>query len=60
MKKREMMSAVREAIDDVLSRSEMLQQQKLSLSFAIWLEIYERINKAKEKHNDSKDKSWNG
>jgi|Wag4MinimDraft_6_1082665.scaffolds.fasta_scaffold430900_1 hypothetical protein len=60
MKKREMMSAVREAIDDVLSRSEMLQQQKLSLSFALWLEIYERINKAKEKHNDSKDKSWNG
>jgi hypothetical protein len=55
-----MMSAVREAIDDVLSRSEMLQQQKLSLSFALWLEIYERINKAKEKHNDSKDKSWNG
>jgi hypothetical protein len=60
VKKREMMSAVREAIDDVLSRSEMLQQQKLSLSFALWLEIYERINKAKEKHNDSKDKSWNG
>jgi hypothetical protein len=60
VKKREMMSAVREAIDDVLSRSEMLQQQKLSLSFALWLEIYERINKAKKKHNDSKDKSWNG
>jgi hypothetical protein len=55
-----MMSAVREAIDDVLSRSEMLQQQKLSLSFAIYLEIYERINKLKDKHNDSKDKSWNG
>lgn len=55
-----MMPIVREAVDDVLSRSEMLQQDRSRLSFAIYLEVYERINRAKEKHNDSKDKSWNG
>jgi hypothetical protein len=60
MKVRDLMPIVKSAVDDVLSHSEMMQQDRSRLSFAIYLEVYNRINKLKEKHNDSKDKSWNG
>jgi hypothetical protein len=60
MKVRDLMPIVKSAVDDVLSHSEMMQQDRSRLSFAIYLEVYNRINKLKDKHNDSKDKSWNG
>jgi hypothetical protein len=60
MKVRDLMPIVKSAVDDVLSHSEMMQQDRSRLSFAIYLEVYNRINKLKGKHNDSKDKSWNG